>query len=233
MQGFDLIQPRRVLGVQPWGPSALVMKFERKGLRFRAGTHVDVGLPGGPTRPYSFFSGEHDDIAEILVRIVPGGAVSSRLARLKEGDFLVVKPPKGGFTLRYRQPEDRLILVATGTGIAPFRSFVRTVPELPYLLVHGVRSLGEDFGADFAFNQERVLCVSSQEQFRPGVAENSPPKCLIVPGRVTQWLSQADLKVDRDRFYLCGNKTMLREATEILTQRGVAPERIHRENSVA
>ncbi len=233
MQGYDLIQPRRVLGVQLWGPSAFVLKFERRGLRFRAGTHVDVGLPGGLTRPYSLFSGEQDEVAEILVRHVPGGAVSSRLARLKEGDLVIVKPPRGGFTLRHRQQEDRLVLVATGTGIAPFRSFVRTVPALPYLLVHGVRSLDEDFGAAFGATQERVLCLSSKEHCQPFTAENFSQHCRIVPGRVTQWLDQADLDLERDRFYLCGNSAMLREATEVLTQRGVSSERIHRENSAA
>ncbi|NNM54565.1 MAG: hypothetical protein HKM05_07565 [Spirochaetales bacterium] len=231
MQGYELIQPRRVLGVQPWGPSAFVMRFERRGLRFRAGTHVDVGLPGGLTRPYSLFSGEQDEIAEILVRLVPGGAVSSRLARLKEGDLVLVKPPRGGFTLRHREQKDRLVLVATGTGIAPFRSFVRTVPELPYLLVHGVRSLDEDFGADFEANQERVLCLSSAEGRQPVATEKFSKHCRIVPGRVTQWLDQAELHIDRDRFYLCGNSAMLREATEILARRGVPLERIHRENS--
>ncbi len=232
MQVYDLIQPRRVLGVQEWGPSAFMIQFERRGLRFRAGTHVDVGLPGGLTRPYSLFSGEKDEIAEIFVRLVPGGAVSSRLATLKVGDSLIVKPPKGGFTLRSHHPDERLIFVATGTGIAPFRSFVRTDPTLPYLLVHGVRNLSEDFGAEFSANRERVLCLSSTDT-GPHVEPKLAESCRVMSGRVTQWLSQAVLNPVNDRFYLCGNGAMLREATEILTRRGIPQERIHRENSAA
>lgn len=214
---FDLIRPRKVLEVRPLSQTAFVLRFERLHEVVRPGKHVDVGLPGSETRPYSLSSGEADPFLEILVRRVEGGRVSPHLSVLQPGDLVHVKAPKGKFTLDQARPGEKLLLVATGTGIAPFRSFVRSRPDLDYFLVHGAREPADDFGAEFAPEAHRVFCLSGAEG-RPGAFR----------GRVTDWLRSVELTI-YDRVYLCGNARMVVEAVPHLVDRGFDPDRIHTE----
>jgi len=211
---FDPIRPRLVLDVRHLTPDAFVLRLERRQETVTAGRHVDVGLPGSETRPYSLYSGEADPYLEVLVRRVEGGTVSTQLALLRAGDEVKVGPVKGRFTLGRARPGERLLFMATGTGIAPFRSFLRSRRDLDYTLVHGVRDVRDDFGAEFVPAERRVLCVS-------GI-----PAPGAYPGRVTGWL--ADSHSRYDRAFLCGNARMIVEAAYLLADRGF-DDRIHTE----
>jgi len=214
---FDPVRPRTVHANRSLGPDAFILTFERRQEAIRAGRHVGVGLPGSETRPYSLFSGEGDPFLEILVRRVGGGLVSPQLAVLQAGDQVKVEAPQGRFTLALSQPGEKVLFLATGTGIAPFRSFIRSRPGLDYTLVHGVRDPRDDFGAGFADQGRRVLCVSG-----------SPVPPGAFAGRITSWLDGIDPKV-YDRVYLCGNARMILEALPKLVDGGLDEERIHTE----
>lgn len=214
---FDPVRPRTVLANRSLGSDAFVLTLERRHESVRAGRHIGVGLPGSETRPYSLFSGEGDPHLEILVRRVEGGRVSPQLAVLQAGDRVKVEAPRGSFTLASVEPGERLLFLATGTGIAPYRSFLRTHPDLDYTLVHGVRHAQDDFGADFVDPARRVLCVSGASVPRGAFA-----------GRITSWLDGIDVKV-YDRVYLCGNARMILEALPKLVDGGLDEERIYTE----
>jgi len=214
---FDPVRPRKVLGNRPLGPDAFVLTLERRHESVRAGRHVEIGLPGSETRPYSLFSGEADPHLEVLVRRVGGGRVSPQLAVLQAGDLVKVGAPTGRFTLDHSLPGEKLLFLATGTGVAPFRSFVRSRPDLDYTLVHGVRDALDDFGAEFVPAHRRVLCVSGSQV----------PKVALA-GRITVWLDEADVSV-YDRVYLCGNARMILEALPLLVDRGLDEDFIHTE----
>lgn len=214
---FDLIRPRRVLGNRSVSRDAFVLTLERRHEVVRAGRHVEVGLPGSASRPYSLYSGESDPSLEVLVRRVDGGLVSPQLAVLQPGDLVEVGAPRGRFTLTSAGPGEKLLFLATGTGVAPFRSFIRSRPELDYTLVHGVREPEDDFAAEWAPPPRRVLCVSG-----PRVPQGA------VGGRLTVWLDAMDLTV-YDRVYLCGNARMIVEALPKLVEQGLSEEFIHTE----
>ncbi|NNM66838.1 MAG: oxidoreductase [Spirochaetales bacterium] len=223
MINFDLFQPSRVLGHRILGADAFVLSVERRHLSFRAGQHVGVGLPGEETREYSIFSGQNDETLEILVRVVPGGRVSTSLSHLRPGDLVQVRPPRGSFTLAVRQKDERLVLISTGTGISPYRSFLRSFKDLDYFLVHGIRDLQDDWAAEFAPEDHRLVCLS--RHFPQGTVLKRP----IFEGRVTNWLAQADLDPSKDRFFLCGNSRMIEEAKSVLLGRGIWGDRVHAE----
>jgi ferredoxin-NADP reductase len=223
MLNFDLFQPSRVLGHRILGADAFVLTVERRHLVFRAGQHVGVGLPGEETREYSIFSGQNDETLEILVRVVPGGRVSTSLSRLRRGDLVQVRPPRGSFTLADNPHNERLVLISTGTGISPYRSFLRSTPGLDYLLVHGIRNLQDDWGHEFAPEEQSLVCVSRQP------SQGQAPESRVFQGRVTGWLAQAELDPSRDRYFLCGNSQMIEEAKNTLLGRGVWGDRIHAE----
>jgi ferredoxin-NADP reductase len=151
---------------------------------------------------------------------VEGGQLTPRLARVEPGDRVGVEALKGRFTLAKAHPFERLLFVATGTGVAPFRSFVRSSPEQDYFLVHGVRTVEEDFAAEFCRPERRVVCISAPPPWTAGGPLRS--------GRVTAWLESMEPGTF-DRAYLCGNARMIAQALPILVDKGIAEARIHTE----
>src|SRR5204863_3990148 len=120
-------------------------------LPFTAGQFVRIALDiGGErvARPFSFVNAPDDPVLEFYGVIVPEGPLSPLLARLRKGDGLYVADnPSGFLVLAEVPPAEDLWLLATGTGIAPFLSILRTeVPWKRYrqvILVHAVRHASE------------------------------------------------------------------------------------------
>jgi ferredoxin-NADP reductase len=161
-------------------------------------------------------SGSHDPDLEFVVRRMPDGAVSQWLAARSPGDVVEISSPFGWF--RPGQGGEPGVLIATGTGIAPFLSALRSFPDWrPAVCLYGVRSLADAVAVDYLRGRCPFrLCVSR---------EQAPPHHH---GRVTDLLDE----VPRDQgtnYYLCGLDAMVREVGQWLEARGVHYTRIHRE----
>ena len=92
---------------------------------FRAGQSLDVLLPAGGRRTYSMANspGESDGV-ELHVRVHPGGVFSDRVLRgLRPGDALRLHLPHGAVALD-GAATGPLLLLATGTGLAPVASIL-------------------------------------------------------------------------------------------------------------
>jgi ferredoxin-NADP reductase len=98
------------------------------------------------------------------------------------------------------------VFIASGTGIAPFHSMVKSYPDLDYQLIHGVRYANEAYEKEEYQRDRYVLCTSRDD--------NSDFK-----GRVTTYLQQNDFDPNTS-FYLCGNSDMIFDAMEILKEKG-------------
>ena len=97
-------------------------------------------------------------------------------------------------------------MIATGTGIAPFRSMYNSYPDLNVSIIHGVKNHKEAYFKD-EFNEDYKLCTSS-DQSSGGFH-----------GRVTDYI--INLNFDSDSiFYLCGNFNMIYDVQNILTSKG-------------
>jgi ferredoxin/flavodoxin---NADP+ reductase len=123
----------RVLNIRHWNDKLFSFTTTRDpGLRFENGHFVMIGLEVGGrplTRAYSIASANHEEHLEFLSIKVPNGAFTSRLQHLKVGDqILVSRKPVGTLVLDDLLPGTNLYLLATGTGLAPFMSFIK-VPE--------------------------------------------------------------------------------------------------------
>ncbi len=92
---------------------------------FYAGQYINVLLPDGQKRSFSFATAPHErDHIELQVRLVPGGLFTPRLFNeMKEGDTLEFEGPLGSFFLR-EDSEKPIIFVAGATGFAPVKSMV-------------------------------------------------------------------------------------------------------------
>jgi ferredoxin/flavodoxin---NADP+ reductase len=197
--------------------TTFVLKFDRGNIQFRSGQRIIVGLKGELNqREYSIYSGEKDDYLEILVREIINGSVSIQLKQCKPGQLLQVNGPFGSFGLEtFDMLTRKLVFIATGTGISPFHSFVKSYPGINYTLIHGVRYNNEAYERNDYDPVRYILCTSNESTGG-------------WKGRVTGFLT--GYQVDSDMlFYLCGNNNMIYESYHILRDKGVDDEKIFSE----
>jgi ferredoxin/flavodoxin---NADP+ reductase len=211
------LKKHKVILIRNLTDSAFVIRFERLNFQFQTGQFVMLKIPGSlENREYSVYNGENDDFLEVLVREIEGGKFSGRLKKLKPGAEIDVNGPFGFFKFNpEKYASQKFLFVATGTGISPFHSFVRTFPELDYQLVHGVRLKEEAYEhADYQ-NEKVTLCLSGDENGD-------------FYGRVTDYLFTQ--KIDREtNCFLCGNSEMIYEVFDILTGKGIPVSNIYSE----
>jgi ferredoxin/flavodoxin---NADP+ reductase len=208
----------KVIGIRDLTPTAYVMRFDRKGIPFRAGQHILLGIKGEiDTREYSVYSAEQDEFFEVLVREVKDGIVSKQLRKLKPGDPLNFENPVGYFIIRDEDIYTRKFLfIASGTGIGPFHSFVKTYPGLDYKLLHGIRYGYEAFDKDDYDKNRLVRCTSRN---RKGDFH----------GRVTDYLRKHPVADKNTLCYFCGNVEMIHEAYDIMLQQGIPSQNLFAE----
>jgi ferredoxin/flavodoxin---NADP+ reductase len=111
--------------------------------------------------------------------------------------------------------DKKFLFVATGTGIAPYHSFLKTHPHLDYHLIHGITDAAEACEKTF-YNPQRLTLCTTQKQDGD------------YHGRVTQWLQQNDLS-PYQHIYLCGNRNMINDTFTLLKEKGFPMENIHAE----
>lgn len=207
----------KVLDVKFLTEDAYLIRCERGGLQFKAGQCVNLGFPGaGVNREYSSYSGENDPHLDFLIKEVKGGIVSVQLKSLKPGDNIEIHGCYGDFRIQNPDLNGRpYLFIGTGTGIAPFHSFVRSYPGLNYRIVHGIRFARERYDCrDYAADRY-VSCVSREDGGD-------------LRGRVTDYLRKNPVAKD-SLCYLCGNRAMISEVYGLLRAQGVPSSSIFSE----
>lgn len=211
------LKKHKVIEVRYLTDSAFVVRLERNGLSFQTGQFVMLS-PGNTReqREYSVYSGEGDDYLEVLVREIDKGTISKLLKQVKPGETVDVDGSFGFFKFHPKMfPSEKFLFVASGTGISPFHSFVRTFPELDYHLVHGVR-FAEEAYEHYDFEKQKItLCTTGDSKGD-------------FAGRVTDYLASQKLNPETNCF-LCGNSEMITEMFDILTAKGVPVSNIYSE----
>lgn len=187
-------------------------------LRYLPGQHIQLIGPGGVRRAYSLANAPRSDcMLELQIRRVQTGVLSAYwFGGAKVGDLLRLQGPRGSFFLRDVAGRD-LVLLATGTGIAPLKAMIeelalRPAAEQPRLLTlyWGARR-AEDFYYDSAVIRAwhpalRFVPVASREG-QGGHVQQS------VLRNVTDW---ANVSV-----YACGSSTMIADARIALIESGL------------
>jgi benzoate/toluate 1,2-dioxygenase reductase component len=141
-----------------------------------------------------------------LVRLFRGGAMSDCLRELPVGSVAHVAGPRGFLT---HEPGPRhAVLAATGTGIAPFLSMLRSGLR-GFTLLHGVAREEDLVGAAEA--------RAAAAHYVPCVSRGPAPAGGSV-GRVTTWV-ETHLAPGALDFYLCGRKEMVKDMTVIIDRR--------------
>ncbi len=196
-------------------------------LTFKPGQFVSISEEiGGKKiiRPYSIASPPGDaNRFELCLNRVAEGLLSPRIFALRPGDELEVSKPLGYFTLR--NPGREAVFVATGTGIAPFRSMLRAhVPEYtsPFTLIFGTR-----YESSLMYHEEFEKLAALHPHFRYLPVLSRPgDEWRGLTGHVQAHMLEAigdrrDLDV-----YLCGLKAMVDDARGRLKDIGLDRKQI-------
>ena len=179
------------------------------------------------TRAYSIASAPGSgNRFELCLNRVDDGAFSPHLFDLSAGDVVNMQPPLGTFTLR--QPMRDSLLVATGTGIAPFRSMLKAVlqPGSPaFTLLFGVRH-----ESHLLYRQEFEEKAREFPQFRFWPTLTQPgPDWTGRTGRVQAHLGEAIGGRSDIDIYLCGLQPMVDDVRQILKGMGFDRKQIRYE----
>lgn len=179
------------------------------------------------TRPYSIASApSRQDTLDLLLNLVPDGPGSTYLFNLRPGDVTQFKGPAGAFYLHDDHDRDHLF-VATGTGIAPFRSMLLTLFERgcssAVTLLWGVRHQ-----RDLYYQDELQALASAHPNFQFMMTLSRPDDGWTgETGRVTRLVEERIASVKNLAVYLCGNSGMLKDVSEAVRKKGLCP--IYRE----
>jgi benzoate/toluate 1,2-dioxygenase reductase subunit len=195
-------------------------------LDFLPGQYVNVAVPGaGQTRSYSFSSAPGAAHASFVVRNVPNGLMSTWLtAQAKAGQPISFSGPYGSFYLRPLQRP--LLLLAGGTGIAPFLSMLDVLAakgfSQPVRMVYAVTNDHDLVGLD---QLERIAASHPQFEYVTTVAADAsvhPRKGYATAHVEPGWLNGGDVDV-----YLCGPVPMVEAVRGWLDSTGVKPASFH------
>ena len=197
---------------------------------------IGLEIDGRPLmRAYSMASANHEEELEFFSIKVQDGPLTSRLQRIREGDIILVgRKATGTLVTDNLLPGDRLLLLSTGTGLAPFASLIKD-PDVyerfgTIVLVHGCRQVSE-----LAYGEELVATLREDELFGPLLSEKLVyyPTVTREPfrnrGRITDLitssqlfddLGQRPLDIATDRIMMCGSPSMLEELRQLFEARG-------------
>ncbi len=206
-----------------------------EGIVYKPGQYIQMEIPkykmsSGPEfRAFSMASTpEKAKEVELYIGLVEKGIVSTYVHQyLKEGDELVMRGPFGDFY--YRESDREILMIATGTGLAPIMSILRYMRkekiDRKTTLFFGTRIEEDLFSTE---EIEGLVQELSRFSFVPTLSrepDDSPWKGER--GRVTTLIEQripdgADLDV-----YICGNPEMVDSCLEILRKKGISESQIY------
>ncbi len=216
--------------------SVLQLTFERTDgcpLGFLPGQFITFLLPhtNGQCvrRSYSLSNSPQASAAfDVAIAPVAGGFATNILFQLNLGDELLATGPAGRLVLHETETPIQYVFVATGTGIAPYRSMLPTLAQrlathqtMKATILLGVRRTedilyAEDF-LNFAEKYNRFC-------FRAYLSREPTP---TLPYQYTGYVQTAfctlNLNPATDLVYLCGNPQMIDAGITQLKAMGFGP----------
>ena len=218
-----------VRGLRQWTPQVvnLELEVEADGLQFLPGQYMNVLLEDGTHRSFSMASAPAGNRVDFHVRQIPGGRFTEAgLRRLATGDRLDVEIPLGAF--RFHAEDYRpLVMVATGTGLAPIKSMLEALMDdddcPPVSLYWGMR--GE---ADLYLAQDIRGWGERLYDFRFVPVLSRPDASWQGRRGHVQDAVAADFPdLSEHALYLCGSPAMIADAKRRFLDLGASADHVY------
>jgi CDP-4-dehydro-6-deoxyglucose reductase len=205
----------------------LTLALPEPGLDYVPGQYMNVVLPDGETRSFSMASAPAGNLVDFHVRRIPGGRYTDHwLGQAQAGAPIEIEAPLGVFS--YHEEDWRpLIMMATGTGIAPIKAILESLLDNedcpPVTLYWGMRTEADLYLRDvmeswagrlYEFNFVPVLSRAGADwQGRRG--------------HVQQAVMEDHDDLSEHAIYLCGAPEMIQEAKHLLATRGASLDHMY------
>ena len=200
-------------------------------LEYRAGQYIHLYRPDGTGRCYSLASVPSLDANLILhVEAYPNGALSQWIHQaLSVGDWVSISDAAGDCLYIPGTPDQPLLLIGTGSGLAPLYGILRDALEYghqgPIHLYHGSRNKKGLYLED---ELNELMATHPQFNYQPCVSGNQtklrPP---LLKGRAAEIALAAHEDLSGWRVYLCGDPEMVKTTQFQVFLAGASPREIH------
>lgn len=181
-------------------------------------------------RSYSVASSSlNKDCLELCIAIKPEGKFTPVLNNLKVGDKINVDGPFGMFHLREHN-KGKIYFIATGAGIAPLISMIRTLIgngfEHEMVLLYGFRNPD-----DYCYKKELIeYSLKKNFKIHPTIsAKEIPASWKLDTGRVTTIIGKYLKPEETEAVYICGNPEMVKDTVKTLKELNVNENKIIKE----
>ena len=198
---------------RPLTPDIWDVSFQIEGALtdYAPGQFARLQVGGGEWRDYSI-AGVDGESVRFLISTRTGGLGSHFIETAPEGTRTEIELPLGEYGL-VDSPR-RKVMVATGTGLAPFLPIFRALEDRARLgdatLLFGCKTAAEDI--------TRALGPLPQQVIRCFSRESAPAGGIH--GRVTEALAGLAFDPEATDFYVCGSSAMVADCKALLEQRG-------------
>lgn len=206
------------------------------------GQFITIHFPHGDKmlrRSYSIANiPSHNNCIEFAAGFVENGPGTELLFNLKPGDSININGPFGRLVLKDDIPK-RYILVATSTGVTPFRAMMnefeqrmKNNPELNITVLLGVQTR-----EDTLYREEFLKLAETYPQFTFRAHLSREPiehlRAHEYSGYVQHAFPELSLNPAHDKIYLCGNPAMIDESFNYLKEQGFAIQDVIREKYIS
>jgi len=199
-------------------------------ITYKPGQYISVKVADSRINCYSIATDEGENKFSLLIDTSPGGPGSKYFENLKAGDKITFLGPFGTFIFKLDNTVKHILFLGTGSGCAPLRCIIDNLLKVehvqtPMTLYLGLRYQAEIFWQDYFEKLSKdypnfnfVLVISKPDAGWQGKS-----------GHITDFISQGFSSMSGLAAYLCGNISMIEEATDILISHGLAKEKIYTE----
>ena len=213
----------KVIKIIKYGSANFILRVERNDVKFNPGQFFSIGVTDIPiNREYSVSSGINENYLDFLIREINDGILSAKLKNLKKDDKIKILGPYGEFYLKEFNTNKKYNFFASGSGLAPFISIIRSFKNLNYNIFHGVR-LFEDIYTETELKNYNVFISKFNNKERHSSIK-------IYNGRITNNFEVIKNSINsNDLFFICGNSLMINEVYDYLEKNNIKNSNIYSE----